>query len=75
MAAAETAMNGPVTLIQGPPGTGKSEVILTLIVSAIYSGRSVLFAARNHQAIDEVENRLADLVPDSPLLVRGRDAS
>lgn len=75
MASAETAMNGPVTLIQGPPGTGKSEVILTLMVSALYSGRSVLFAARNHQAIDEVEMRLAGLVPDSPLLVRGRDAS
>ena len=75
MAAAETAMNGPVTLIQGPPGTGKSEIILTLIVSALYSGRSVLFAAKNHQAIDEVEMRLADLVPDLPLLVRGRDAS
>jgi hypothetical protein len=75
MAAAETAMNGPVSLIQGPPGTGKSEIILTLIVSALFSGRSVLFAARNHQAIDEVEMRLADLVPESPLLVRGRDAS
>jgi len=35
----------------------------------------VLFAAKNHQAIDEVEMRLADLVPDLPLLVRGRDAS
>lgn len=75
MAAAEAALKGPVTLIQGPPGTGKSEIILTLIVSALFSGRSVLFASRNHQAIDEVEMRLADLVPDSPLLVRGRDAS
>lgn len=73
--AAEAAMNGSVTLIQGPPGTGKSEIVLTLIVSALFSGRSVLFAARNHQAIDEVETRLAELVPDSPLLVRGRDAS
>ncbi len=72
--AAEVALAGPLTAIQGPPGTGKTQVILSLITSAMMSGRSVLFAARNHQALDEVEGRLSEIVPDAPILVRGRDA-
>ncbi len=72
--AAETALAGPVTVIQGPPGTGKSQVILALLLSAVASGRTVLFAAKNHQAVDEVEKRLKEIVGDAPLLVRGRDA-
>ena len=72
--AAQSALNGPLTVIQGPPGTGKSQVILALIVSAVLSGRSVLFAAKNHQAIDEVERRLADIVSNAPLLTRARSA-
>lgn len=72
--AAEASLRGPLTVIQGPPGTGKSEVILSLIVSALMSGRTVLFAAKNHQAIDEVEGRLRALVPSAPILVRARDA-
>lgn len=72
--ASEAALGGPITLIQGPPGTGKSQVIMALLVSAAMAGKTVLFASRNHQAIDEVEERLAKLVPDRPLLVRGRDA-
>ena len=74
MDAAEAALAGPLTVIQGPPGTGKSHVILTLILSAVLSGRSVLFASKNHQALDEVENRLREIVPDAPLLTRGRDS-
>ena len=69
-----SALNGPLTVIQGPPGTGKSQVILALIVSAVLSGRSILFAAKNHQAIDEVERRLAAIVPNAPLLTRARSA-
>ncbi len=74
MDAAEAALAGPLTVIQGPPGTGKSHVILTLILSAVLSGRSVLFASKNHQALDEVETRLRQIVPDAPLLTRGRDS-
>ena len=73
-AAAEASLKGPVTVIQGPPGTGKSEVILALMVSALISGRTVLLAAKNHQAIDEVERRLRELIPSAPILVRARDA-
>ncbi len=72
--AAEAALEGPLTVIQGPPGTGKSQVILSLLLSAVTAGRSVLFAAKNHQAVDEVERRLKELVPDAPLLTRARDA-
>lgn len=72
--AAEAALQGPLTVIQGPPGTGKSQVILSLIVSIVMAGRSVLFAAKNHQALDEIERRLKEIVPAAPLLVRGRDA-
>jgi very-short-patch-repair endonuclease len=72
--AAEAALRGPLTLIQGPPGTGKSEVILSLVISIVLSGRSVLLASKNHQALDEVEGRLAAIVEDAPLLIRGRDS-
>lgn len=73
-AAADAALSGAPAAIQGPPGTGKSEVIVGLIVSALAAGKSVLFAARNHRALDEVEARLTALMPDCPVLVRTRDA-
>lgn len=72
--AAEAALSEAITVIQGPPGTGKSQVILTLLISAVASGRTVLFAAKNHQAVNEVENRLRELIGDVPLMVRARDA-
>jgi hypothetical protein len=72
--AAEAALAGPLTVIQGPPGSGKSQVILSLIISAVTAGKSVLFAARNHQALTEVEQRLREIIPESPILTRARDA-
>lgn len=72
--AAEAALEHGLTVIQGPPGSGKSEVITTLLASAVMAGQSVLFSARNHQAVDEVEKRLTAIVPDFPLLTRARDA-
>ena len=71
--AAETAAAGPVTAITGPPGTGKSQVIVALVASAIADGRSVLFASRNHQAVDAVEDRLARLCPDVGVVMRAGD--
>ena len=72
--AAESALERGLTVIQGPPGSGKSEVIFALLVSAVMAGKSVLFSARNHQAVDEVERRLKVVVPDFPILTRARDA-
>lgn len=74
MTAAEMGLSGTVTAIHGPPGTGKSQTIVSMIATAILTGQSVLFVARNHRALDEVEGRLADLFPDIPIVVRGRDA-
>lgn len=73
-ASADAALEGPLTLVQGPPGTGKSQMIVALLCSALVQGQSVLFVARNHRAIDEVEARLAELIPDLPVITRGRDA-
>lgn len=68
--AADTALSGKVTVIQGPPGTGKSELILTLLISAIAAGKTVLFSAKNHQAVNEVEQRLRIVIGNSPLMIR-----
>lgn len=73
-AAALDAIQSPLTVIQGPPGTGKSEVILSLMLSMLIDGGSVLFASKNHKALDEVEHRLKGLSPGHALLVRARDA-
>ena len=74
MDAVETGLSNLLTVIQGPPGTGKSHVVLTIMLSAFLSGRSVLFASKNHQALDEVERRIREIAPDLPLLTRGRDS-
>ncbi|MBT9373356.1 AAA domain-containing protein [Rhizobium sp. CSW-27] len=64
----------PLTVVQGPPGTGKSDVIVSVVASAVAAGQTVLFASKNHQALDEVERRLADICGDNPVVIRGRDA-
>ena len=66
-------LSAPLSVVQGPPGTGKSDVIVSVIASAIAAGQSVLFASKNHQALDEVEQRLASFCGEVPVLVRGRD--
>jgi very-short-patch-repair endonuclease len=72
--AASAALECPLTVIQGPPGTGKSDVVVTLLVSIFMAGGTVLFASKNHQALNEVERRLSKLVGSHPVLTRGRDA-
>lgn len=73
-AAARDCLARPLTVVQGPPGTGKSDLIVSVIASALAAGQSVLFASKNHQALDEVEQRLERFAGKSPILVRGRDA-
>lgn len=72
--AADIALRSSLTAIQGPPGTGKSQVIVSLIASAILQGKSVLLASRNHQAVDEVERRLNALAEGRAVIVRTRDS-
>ncbi len=50
--------------MQGPPGTGKSRVVTNIMIDHALNGKSVLFASRNHQALEAVLpsiNKLADL--------------
>ena len=71
--AARSGLSKPLTVITGPPGTGKSQVIAALMLSAATAGRSVLLAARQHRAIDAVQERLEALTEDRTLLVRAND--
>ena len=72
--AARAALSGPLTVITGPPGTGKSQVIASIMLSAAVAGRSVLLTARQHRAIDAVQERLEALTEDRLLLVRANEA-
>ena len=49
-----------ITVVTGPPGTGKSQVVSCAIQNARLKGQTVLFASRNHKAIDAVMGRLQD---------------
>ncbi len=71
--AAISGLSRPLTVITGPPGTGKTQVILAVIASAVAQEQAVLFASRNHQAIDAVEERCRSLLGDRVLLTRARD--
>ncbi len=61
---------GRLTVVTGPPGSGKSQVAVAVMASAALAGRSVLFASRNHQAIDAIVERFADLVDRCPMVIR-----
>ena len=58
-----------VSVITGPPGTGKSQVVTAAMVNARLSDKTVLFASRNHKAIDSVVFRLVSS-DNRPLVVR-----
>ena len=71
--AAELALTGTVTAVTGPSGTGKSQVIVSIIASALAEDKTVLLASRDHRAIDAVEERLTALSPEQPVMVRAND--
>ena len=58
-----------VTVVTGPPGTGKSQVVSSAIINARLRNKTVLFASRNHKAIDAVIGRLYQH-ERRPLIVR-----
>lgn len=72
LVATRDALAAPLTVITGPPGTGKTQVVVAIMASAALAGRSVLLASRTHQALDAVEQRLAELLPTRVLLARAR---
>lgn len=67
--AVASLLNYPVTVITGPPGTGKSQVVSSAAVNARIKEQTVLFASRNHKAIDTVMDRMIS-VNGKPLMVR-----
>lgn len=54
-----------LSVVTGPPGTGKTQVVTTLIASAVYNNQSVLFASNNNMPVDGVYDRLGQSM-DSP---------
>ncbi len=52
---------GKSLAIEGPPGTGKSQTIVNAIVSAIASGKKVLFVAQKLAALEVVLARIKSL--------------
>ena len=73
--ATQNALSSSVSVITGPPGTGKSQTITSITTSTLLNGGSVLFASKNHQALDAVVERLSELAPDTDYLVRTYDRS
>ncbi len=70
--AVERAFSNHISVLQGPPGTGKSQVAVNLIANCVFNGRSVLFASRNHAAIEAIRDRANALINStgSPALVK-----
>lgn len=73
LTAARASLAGPLTVVTGPPGTGKSQMIAAIMLSAAAAGRSVLLAARQHRALDAVQERLHDVAGNRTVLVRANE--
>ncbi|MFC6689633.1 AAA domain-containing protein [Jhaorihella thermophila] len=63
----------PLSVVTGPPGTGKSQAIVAMAATTLLRGGSVIVASKNHQALDAVEQRLSEIAPDVPFMVRTLD--
>ena len=67
--AVRSCLTNPLTVITGPPGTGKSQVVTSIVANCSWRGQTVLFASKNHKAVDVVETRVNALGP-RPVLLR-----
>lgn len=65
-----SAMSRVLTVATGAPGTGKSELITSVVTTAVAAGQSVLVASTNNTAVDEVVTRVNKIAPDADLMVR-----
>ncbi len=52
--------DGKSLVIEGPPGTGKSQTIANAIANAMHQGKTVLFVAEKHAALEVVLKRLSN---------------
>jgi len=68
--ACRLAMSAPLSVVTGPPGTGKSRVVAQAMANAALRRMPVLFASRNHQALEAVVPRLNALVAPEVLAIR-----
>ncbi|MEU0487716.1 AAA domain-containing protein [Nocardiopsis sp. NPDC006139] len=65
-----SAMNRTLTVATGAPGTGKSELITSVVTTAVAAGQSVLVASTNNTAVDEVAGRVNRIGDGTALMVR-----
>ena len=70
--AVRSSLTRPLTVVTGPPGTGKSQVITNIIANAAWQGKNVLFASKNHKAVEVVEERIKS-ISTRPALLRLRE--
>lgn len=56
--AVRKGLQAPLTVVTGPPGTGKTQVVTTLIASAVFDNQTVLFSSNNNMPVDGVYQRL-----------------
>src|SRR5690606_7366279 len=56
--AVRKGLQAPFTVVTGPPGTGKTQVVTTLIASAVFDNKTVLFSSNNNMPVDGVYQRL-----------------
>lgn len=62
-------LSASLTVVTGPPGTGKSQVVASLLINAVFKGQKVLFASKNHKAVDVVFERVNGLTA-RPVMLR-----
>lgn len=66
--AIQLSFKQPLTVVTGPPGTGKSQLVMNLITNSVMNGYSVLFASKNNKAVDNVKDKLDDLLNEKYFL-------
>lgn len=62
-------------LILGMPGTGKTTVIASIVKALANSGKTVLIAAYTHSAVDNIVEKVLDIMDDPKLLRVGYPGS
>lgn len=69
-----SASQQPLTIVTGPPGTGKSQVVHSVLANAFVNQERVLLAAKNHKAINVIEERFNQEQDFNLLLRAGRQS-
>lgn len=64
------AFRQPLSVITGPPGTGKTQLVLNIIANAIVNNKSVLFASKNNKAVDNVKDKLDQILVEKDYILR-----